>query len=755
MAGKRSQQGERAPERDRERVRSREDEHARQRHDQQDSRHKSEPLDIFASPSIRDTRPTVATKHNDVFMLTSPSGDILPEAHGCGLYFRDTQYLDRWEVRLCGEELVPLLSDASRGFECQLELSNPTLTLDGGTIPKERLSVRRTQSLQPCIQDDIWIRNMSQRQLTIELAFAFGSRFSDIFTIRGVHPGRRGSLRSPHVTGNSVVLAYDGADRHRRTTALTFKEPPTRLDGETATYHITLSPRASHHVTVSFELRDEGPDITLDAGGKHVPEARSDRHHTFGQAFERIPVIETDNVLFERTLQRSLSDLRMLATAIQDDVYIAAGIPWYVALFGRDSCISAYQSLAYVPEIARTTLLVLAHYQGTRDDAYQDEEPGKILHELRLGERANLHEMPMVPYYGSVDSTPWFLILLCAYVRWTGDVNLFRSLQGHVARALAWIDHNMRDGLTGFLTYGSRSERGLTNQGWKDAGNSIVNTDGSLAEPPIALIAAQGYVYHAWREVAYLLRLTGDQRQARALEQKAVALKQHFTEMFWMPAKRYYALALERGAHRVESIASNPGQAFFTGMIDADKAQAVADRLLAADMFSGWGVRTLSADEQAYNPLDYQVGSVWPHDNSLIALGLRRYGFARHMTRVFTGMFDAATQMERFRLPEVFDGFSRDEYEKPVPYPVACSPQAWAAGALPLMLQAALGLEPNALERTLHIHSPTLPGWMSSVIVRGLAVGQARVDLRFQREGETTLAAVLRREGDVDVLVRY
>jgi glycogen debranching enzyme len=447
----------------------------------------------------------------------------------------------------------------------------------------------------------------------------------------------------------------------------------------------------------------------------------------------------------------------MLATANLSDLYLAAGIPWYVALFGRDSLITAFETLAYHPALAKSTLLLLAQYQGAQHNAFQDEEPGKILHELRVGERANLREVPMIPYYGTVDATPWFLILLAEYVRWTGDLALFHQLRKNVNRALRWMDANEADAdnIAGYLTYGSRSEKGLLNQGWKDSDNGIVNADGSICQPPIALVELQGYAYYARRALAQLLDATGAHAHAAHLEQQAADLKQRFNDDFWLGGDTGYALCLQRGRRASGAVASNPGQTLFTGIVPSERTQTVAERLMKGDMFCGWGVRTLSAKERAYNPLDYQTGSVWPHDNALIALGMRRQGYIQQMDAIFTGIFQAATHFPEFRLPEVFDGFSMDKYPRPVHYPVACSPQAWAAGALPLLLQTALGLEPDALSHTLHIHRPHLCDWLTSVTVRGLRIGDSTVDLQYRKEQGVTLVAVLDHSGPVNIAIQY
>jgi glycogen debranching enzyme len=736
-------------------------------HDQHDQKHQqsqqsqqsgNHPRQLDYSTHISDIRQATTIKYNQVFLLTDNAGDMPLQDHGYGMYFRDMCYLNQMELRLQGQRGIPLLADASQSSEAVFELTNPQLTLaDGRTLAKERLSIRRVFSLHETLTQTFEIRNLDQKDAALDVTLCYASHFTDMFVIRGAQPGERGQLVDPVAHGDQVKLEYDGADGHKRTTRLTFSPPPDELDGQTATYHIKIKADRAETLKISYTLEDAGPRGDDEAAGKHTNKTGAKQHSSFAQELAQTPQIETSNALFARALDRSLADLQMLATANLDDLYLAAGIPWYVALFGRDSCITAFETLAYHPTLARSTLRLLAQYQGSKNNSFQDEEPGKILHELRVGEKANLHEVPMIPYYGTVDATPWFLMLLGEYVRWTGDLDLFKELREHVDRALMWMDGNERDrhDISGYLSYGSRSENGLRNQGWKDSDNAIVNSDGSICEPPIALVEVQGYAYHARQAIARLDEATGDHHRAQQLRRQAEQLQQRFNDDFWLGGGTGYALCLQRDRKPSHAVASNPGQTLFTGVTSPDHAQAVADRLMQDDMFCGWGVRTLSAKERAYNPLDYQTGSIWPHDNALIALGLRRWGFTQAMDRIFTGIFQAATHFEDFRLPEVFDGFGQQQYPRPVHYPVACSPQAWAAGALPLLLQVALGLEPDALEGVLRIHRPHLPDWLRSVTIRGLRVADTSIDLQYRREDSTTLVAVLGRRGKIEVLVQY
>ncbi|HWP63858.1 MAG TPA: glycogen debranching N-terminal domain-containing protein [Candidatus Binatia bacterium] len=488
-----------------------------------------------------------------------------------------------------------------------------------------------------------------------------------------------------------------------------------------------------------------------------VPRVRDDEAGAAYRAWWRgATEVESDNELFNLTLQRSTTDLRLLVNdgPGRREWYLAAGIPWFVTLFGRDSIITALQVLAFRPQIAYATLDVLAARQATALDPERDAEPGKILHELRTGELAAIGELPHTPYYGSVDSTPLWLILLGATFDWTGDRALLDRLWPHALAALEWIDRwGDRDG-DGFVEYERRNPTGLLNQGWKDSSDAVRDRHGRLVPTPIALVEVQGYVYDAKRRMAHLAEVRGETELAARLEREAAALRERFEAAFWVPDLRYYAMALDGEKRQADAITSNPGQALWTGIVSPERARPVADRLLGPGLYSGWGVRTYAAGQPGYNPIGYHTGTVWPHDTSLIAAGLKRYGLEDEANELISRVFEAAQSFPAYRLPELFCGFERDSATSPVPYPVACSPQAWAAGAPFLFLETMLGLRPHAERGELELLHPHLPSWLRSVRVRNLRVGTALVDLLFHSWRGTTSAEVLRKEGDIAVTIR-
>jgi len=710
---------------------------------------------------------TTTLKSGALFLLTQTSGDIpAPSArtgrHGLGLYFHDTRFLNEKRLHVNGHPMTLLFESADLGDRCTRELTNPDLPVaGGGVIPNESIGLHVESSLNGELREVLVFRSFAREPHEVSLTLAYGSDFEDIFTVRGMPPGATGHHDDPQVDGGVLMLGYTGADGHRRTTEISFDPAPTKIGGSCASFHLSLAPGAVQRLEVVVRLTDTplvDREDSLEVAPHPVTRSGPHLSELLGLPSSTVRMT-TSNELFNRVMRRSFLDLAMLETGQGGDRFFAAGVPWYVALFGRDSIITALETLAFAPEVGRATLELLARYQGARSNPERDEEPGKILHELRVGERARLGEVPFTPYYGSVDSTPLFLVLLGEYLQWTGDLDCFATLRPQVEAALTWLERDGDPDGDGLFEYLPRASEGLVNQGWKDSYNAIVNADGSLAEPPIALVEVQGYAFRALRAVANIYRATGDDHRAQRLESRAQQVRDRFEESFWNAALGNYALALHgtAGAKRLAAVdASNQGQALWGGIVSHTHARQVRDSVMDPERLNaGWGVRTLSQAAAAYNPFDYQTGAVWPHDTAMVAVGLRSYGFDDDALELFTGLYEAATRFDLYRLPELFAGFDRATYGRPVRYPVACSPQAWAAGSLPYVLTTVLGLVPDAFAKKLHVVRPRVPEWLDWVEIQGLAVGASHVDLHFERSAGLTLAAVTSKAPDVQVIIEY
>jgi glycogen debranching enzyme len=706
-----------------------------------------------SSKPRRFNQPVVA-KQGSLFILCTDTGDIQAGADQ-GLYFHDMRYLSAETLRLNDAPAVSLLADASAGHQVVFELTNPDLDDEPGEIRvrTETLGICREKRLGDDYTQVITIQNYTSEPAEFSFRLHYAADFADMFVVRGMHPGRRGALHQPRWRGSTLTFRYDGADKHERTSRLHFSPPPDEHHGGDLEYRLSLKAQQRWQLKVRCDLRDgqggqleSGPLAAEGTGATDIERAQTG---SLGPGAQ----VETSNALFNEIITRSFLDLHMLRMQQKDQVFFAAGVPWYVALFGRDSLVTSIEMAAFEPEVGANTLRVLARHQGKQVDDWRDEQPGKILHELRVDELANLNEIPQTPYYGSVDSTPLFLVLLGMYSSWTGSLDLFHELHDNVCSALAWIDQFGDSDGDGFIDYKTRSQSGARNQGWKDSGNGIVMEDGQLAEPPIALPEVQGSVYLAWCLVANLFERDGDSLTARSLREKAQQLYTAFNREFWLSEAHYYAFCRQADGRFSRSIASNAAHALWTGIVDPKHARAVVQRVVQSDMFSGWGVRTLSATDPSYNPVDYQVGSVWPHDNAIIVAGMQRYGFDKEANQIFTAVMQAASKFEHFRLPEVFAGYDRGLADMPVKYPVACNPQAWAAGSIPCMLASMLGLHPDGFNRRLHIRHPHLPDWLRWVSLRHLRVGDAEVDLRYERSDQGTLVAVTGKRGDLLVSV--
>jgi glycogen debranching enzyme len=713
-----------------------------------------------SSAAPRNVARAVVSKAGDVFFLSERNGELPADNQdGFGLYYHDCRYLDGYRIRFSGTPPNVLVSAANRGSIAEFELTNEQLQVpDAKSIPVQTFGVHIQRVIDGdrlTVHDLITIDNYDVQSHELPLSFDFESHFEDLFEIRGLHPKKIGRENKPEWRDGVLVLSYSGADGVLRRTEVHFEPTPTKSSGNSAEYHLKLNAGQREQLNISFEIVEtrERPAIGKRFRSKPDEVAHGiDRasHHWLAGCAE----VQSNSVQLTRVMQRSLLDLGILRSELDGYHYFAAGLPWYGALFGRDSIISALQTLAYAPTIAEETIRLLAKYQGTKNDDWRDEEPGKILHELRRGELANLNEIPQTPYYGAVDSTPLFLILVGEHANWTGDLGLFKDIRQHVDRALHWMDHGGAHPNGKYLSYASKSSKGLGNQGWKDSGDSVMNSDGSLATPPIALVEVQGYVYRAKRLIADLYGRAGENQIADRLRGQAAELKRAFNRDFWVESKNFYAIALQKDNRPAAVISSNPGQALWSGIIDDNKAEAVVDHLAAEDMFSGWGIRTLSHKERRYNPIGYHLGTVWPHDNSIIAAGLRRYGFNKQALQILESIVSAGQHFEHARLPEVFGGFSQHDFSIPVRYPVACHPQAWAAGSVPFMMSSLLGLSANAFNNHLRVVRPVLPSFVNELDFRRIKIGDSTIDLHFERVRDAEVHVdVVNRDGSIEVEV--
>jgi glycogen debranching enzyme len=706
---------------------------------------------IPAAASLAERRPRTL-KHGDTFAVFDHNGDVLsgpssPE----GLYHCDTRHLSHLHLSISGARPM-LLSSTLRDDNATLtcDLTNPDLYEQGRLVlGHDIVHLRRSKFLwNAACFERLAVRNYDDRPRRVRIAVDFAADFADLFEVRGMRRERRGTLHRPQVGGDTVILAYTGLDRRRRETRLRLHPTPTRLGGDGAVFDLDLAPHGRLDVFIEISCKATMPEREPRAA---FLVSLRDARRALRASSSRAAAIETSNQIFNEAVRRSVSDLYMLITDLPEGPYPYAGIPWFSAVFGRDALVAALHTLWIDPSIARGVLAHLAANQSRGEDAAADAEPGKILHEVRRGEMAELGEVPFRCYYGSVDSTPLFVMLAGAYLERTGDLAGVGALWPNIEAALAWIDkYGDRDG-DGFVEYGRRTEEGLVNQGWKDSHDSIFHADGSLAHGPIALVEVQGYAYAAKCAAAAIADGLGHAERAATLEREAEALRQRFDAAFWDEALGTYVLALDGDKRPCRVRTSNAGHALFTGIALPHRAELVVRDLTSTALFSGWGIRTVASSEPRYNPMSYHNGSVWPHDNALIALGFARYGFARQAARVFEGLFDASIYIDLRRLPELFCGFARQRSRGPTFYPVACSPQTWAATTPLSLLQACLGLGFDPAHRAVTFDRPVLPAFLNQVVLRGLSIADARIDLVLRRAGNEVALNVLSRHGNIRV----
>lgn len=693
-------------------------------------------------------------KHGDTFIVLDSHGDLGASAGGQdGLFYRDTRFLSYFEIVIDG--LQPLLLGSNVRDDNSLltvELTNPDIFADGElVIPKDNVHITRNIFIwRNTAYQRVTFKNYAEVPVSLRATAYFGNDFADIFEVRGMRRTRRGVVNRRVAGQDTVVMNYIGLDKKSRRTTMMLDPAPTEISTNSASYKISLEP-------------DQESAFFLTAGCDQQAEERPARFITGFLAARRelrtpgrsAAHVETSNVLFNEIISRSMADMSMLLTDTPDGQYPYAGIPWFSTTFGRDGLITAMQLLWCNPSIAKGVLRRLARFQATEYNAESDAQPGKILHEMRGGEMAALGEVPFAHYYGSVDSTPLFLVLLGRYVERTGDMDTLRELWPAAEKALQWIDGPGDPDGDGFVEYHRATEDGLANQCWKDSHDSVFHQDGRLAKGPLALCEVQGYVYEAKRRAARCARLLGHYDRSQQLGSEAERLAERFEEAFWLPDLNTYALALDgtKAPCRVRS--SNVGHLLFSGIVRPDKGAILASELLRPRFFSGWGIRTIANDEARYNPMSYHNGSIWPHDNSLIALGLARYGASAAVDEVFKGIVQAASYMDLRRLPELFCGFQRAKGRGPTLYPVACLPQAWASGTPFALLEAALGFEFDPAAREIRMRNPRLPDFIDEINIRNLQLRGSSVDFTVRRHGSDVSVRPLRGGDDLRIAVVF
>jgi glycogen debranching enzyme len=710
--------------------------------------------EVFMALEIKVGPTQLTIHHGQSVFVTEPNGEINARTDK-GFYFLDTRLISSWRIYANGEPWELLNSGSVTYFAHRVFLTNRAILTEDGEIAPHTLGLVLSRSIGDGLHEDLDLTNHSAKPVRFNLEIALRGDFADIFEVKASRIVRRGRITTDWLPESSTLtMNYHNKDFSRTLTVRPYNnDSPAVYANGRLSFEIALEPRNSWHSCLSYEIvaderRFESPINCIE----HTE--RSKFWKSLKDWQQGVLKIRTSNEEIYRLFRQAVEDMQALRlpTAGTDETHFvpAAGMPWFVTLFGRDSLIVSLQTMLVYSDFARGALAVLGSLQATERDDFRDAEPGKIMHEMRHGELAHFKLVPHTPYYGTADATILYPIVLHDAWRWCGDQDLIERHISTAERCLEWIDHyGDRDG-DGFQEYETRSPVGYENQSWKDAGEAVVYPDGSLVKGPKALCELQGYVYDAWLRMAEIYDRIGKADRARALREKAQVLFHHFNEAFWDEDSGFYAYALDGGKRKVLSVVSNPGHCLWSGIVPPDRAARVVERLMKPDMWSGWGIRTLSAEHPSFNPYSYQNGSVWPHDNGIIALGFKRYGFAAEAARIARDVSQAGSFFEMHQLPELYAGIQRNDTNFPVQYLGANVPQAWAAGSVFSFLQAILGIQPDAPNGRLYI-DPALPSWLPDLTLIDLRLGDKHFDLRFWRTDEKTRFEVLK--GDPDAIV--
>ncbi|PLS10373.1 amylo-alpha-1,6-glucosidase [Neobacillus cucumis] len=668
-------------------------------------------------------------KEGDLFILTDQNGDITAnDENGHGLYTKDTRFLNRMEIFIDGEKPSRLSSTASKSYVASFRLIKEEKDKGAIEILRDRIIY------DGVLYEKISFTNFFPSRASFDFSAAFDSDFQDMFIVRKYRTGEVGAIVGRKAGENFVSIQYQGADHVIRETAIIWDSKEAKIDSKgNIQLSIALEPQEMKSVYFYIVPSIDGQKGTV----LSFDQAYRQLENSYEKWYQETTKAVTDSPVFNELYQRGSQDLRMLMVDVGYGETPVAGLPWFAVPFGRDSLITSLFMLPLNPGKVKGTLRTLAAYQGLKADTWRDEQPGKIMHEIRFGELVTTNQSPFSPYYGTVDSTPLFLVLMAEYYRWTGDLSLVEELRPNILKALAWIDDAIKQRGSDFLTYHQEAEKGFPNQGWKDSSNSVVHESGEYGVSPIALAEVQGYVYQAKKGLAPIFHLLGDEKKAAQLETEAETLKAAFENSFWMENEQYYGIALDRSQQLVKSVTSNPGHLLFSELPNAERQNQIAKRLLADDLFSGYGIRTMSTNAAGYYPMSYHNGSVWPHDNAMILLGLSRLGYKEESGTIISSLLEASKSFEYQRLPELFCGYGSN-IGYAVPYPSTCSPQAWAAGTVCVLLQAMLGITPDALKKKITIN-PVLPKEINELTAEGLRIGSGAISVKIVRRNENDL----------------
>ena len=710
---------------------------------------------VLATSSLTEER-TYVLKHNNSFAVFNKYGDILQFKNiAQGIFHEGTRFLSDFRLKIEGKKPLFLSSNLRERNEMFLvDLTNPDIVAnDRLKLEKGTIHIMRKKVLWESVYyEEIHFHNFGMEEIDFKIELDFDADFDDIFEVRGTQRIRKGTKLPIKTTGDHASISYVGLDHLERSTWIQFSPAPDQLEADGAVYFIRLKPGQEFVISPTISFSIAGKE---ESGLLSFKKALKKHRRRLESIDQSSCEIFTSNEQFNHWISQSRTDLITMVTETPYGPYPYAGIPWYDTPFGRDGIITALECLWISPEIAKGVLNYLAATQAREEDSFRDAEPGKILHETRNGEMALLNEIPFKQYYGTIDATPLFIVLAGSYYLRTGDLETIRALWPNIELALNWIEkYGDIDGDL-FVEYARKEESGLFNQGWKDSHDSISYGNGEIAELPIALCEVQGYVYEAWMKASMLAEKLGFGEKATNLSARAAELKQKFSESFWSEEKSTFYLALAAGKKPCNILSSNAGHCLFSGIATPEQARKVAENLLSDDMFTGWGIRTLSSRELRYNPMSYHNGSVWPHDNALIAYGFAKYGMKEEVKKIVSGLFDASLFIEHQRLPELFCGFKRRPEEGPTDYPVACSPQAWSVATVFMAIQSLLGMEVNEADSTIHFYKPVLPDFIDNMIIRNLKFKDLKLNIKFIRAGDSVSISMQNKEVPVRVEVIY